>query len=363
MGEIQWQKLASMLLCLVGGGLLFYFGLRTVLPLLLPFLIAWTVSILIRPLAAKLSRRTRIPQTLCAVILLVVLVVGVFFLVFFTVNRLLTELGHLFDRLLAGGTDLEATLDRAVDLLQSIGERFGLLRLRGDGETGEMLRERLDAWIGTQTDRLLTTLVSEIPRVVGGLLAALPNLLLVTVVTAISGVYFCMDGERITESLISCLPMGVQRRIPVWRAGVRRISWRYLRAYLFLTLLTFAELFLGFSILRVDYAFLLALIVALIDLLPILGVGTVLLPWAAVMLFQRNFHLGVGLLILYAACLLLRQILEPRLVGKSLGLHPLLTIFASWVGWRLFGVTGMILSPILVMLGKSLLPRLQSPPS
>jgi predicted PurR-regulated permease PerM len=264
----------------------------------LPFLIAWIISILIRPLAAKLSRRTHLPQTLCAVILLIALVVGVFLLVFFTVHRLLAELGHLFDRLLAGGADLEATLDRAVAFLQSIGERFGLVRLWGDGVTGEVLREQLDAWIGAQTDRLLTTLVSRIPRMVGGLLAALPNLFLVTVVTAISGVYFCMDGERITEALISCLPEGVRRRIPSWRAGVRRISWRYLRAYLFLTLLTFAELFLGFSILRVDYAFLLALIVALVDLLPILGVGTVLLPWAAVMLLRRNFYLGVGLLIL-----------------------------------------------------------------
>ena len=355
MGEIQWQRLASILFCLIGGGLIFYFGLRALFPLLLPFLIAWAVSLLIRPMATRLSRRTHLPQKACSVLLLVLLVGGVCFLIFVTVNRLLAELGHLLDRLLMDGGATEQMLDRTVAFLQSVCERFGIGRIWGEDPMGEGTRARLYEWISSLADRLFTSLASEIPHLVRALLAALPSVLLVSVVTAISGVYFCIDGERIMGSLTAYLPMGIRRRISGWKAGLRRMSWRYLRAYLFLTLLTFSELFLGFSILGIDYSFLLALLVALVDLLPVLGVGTVLLPWAAVLCLQRDFYHGVGLLILYAACLLLRQILEPRLVGRSLGLHPLLTLFASYAGWRLFGVGGMILAPIVAMLCKNLL--------
>lgn len=129
-----------------------------------------------------------------------------------------------------------------------------------------------------------------------------------------------------------------------------RFFKRYLRAYLILLAITFLCLFVGFSILGVDYAFLLALLTAVVDMLPVLGVGTVLIPWAAVMLLQERFYLGFGLLILYGVMLILRQIMEPRLVGKSLGLHPVLTLFAGYAGWRLFGVIGMILGPPVAML-------------
>ncbi len=361
MGELSWQRVASILFCLIGGGVLLYYAFRTALPILLPFLVGWGISLLIRPLAKRLSYRTKIPLKVSSVILLVLFVGGALSLILLATSRLLSELGHLLDRLLADGFDPGHVLDRAAAFLQGLGERFGLSDRFGDGATGEVMHARLSEWLTNQADRLLTSLASEIPRLIGALFAALPRLFLVTVVTAISGVYFCMDGERITAALAEHLPASIRRRLPAWRSATRRISWRYLRAYLLLTFLTFAELLIGFSILGIDYAFLLALLVAIVDLLPVLGVGTVLLPWALILLLQRHFYLGFGLLILYAACLLLRQILEPRLVGKSLGLHPLLTLLASYAGWCLLGIRGMILAPLLAVLCKSLLRSFNAP--
>lgn len=361
MGELSWQRVASILFCLIGGGVLLYYSFRTLLPILLPFLIGWGISLLIRPLAKRFSHRTKIPLKVSSVILLVLFVGGALSLILLATSRLLSELGHLLDRLLADGFDPGQALDRVAAFLQGIGERFGLSGWLGDDATGEAMHARLSDWMLSQADRLFTSLASEIPRLIGSLLSALPRLLLVTVVTAISGVYFCMDGERITAALVAHLPVSVRRRLPAWRSAMRRISFRYLRAYLLLTLLTFAELLIGFSILGIDYAFLLALLVAIVDLLPVLGVGTVLLPWAVILLLQRHFYLGFGVLILYAACLLLRQILEPRLVGKSLGLHPLLTLLSSYAGWCLLGVRGMILAPLLAVLCKSLLRPSDSP--
>ena len=350
-----WQRRAAMIICLIGGGLLLYYGIRFCLGLFLPFFLAWGISVLIRPPARKLSHWTGIPYRICSVFLLILLVAFLFFLLFAALHRGLYELRRLPAKLLEDGSNIEALLDRAVVILERIGGQLGLWRFWGDGVSVEDVRVWLYARLSGIADDALSSLTARIPRWIGWILSALPGGILVGIVTAISGVYFCMDGERITASLLAILPSRWRSKLPLWRQGIRRFSWQYLRAYLILTLLTFLALFLGFSILRMDYAFLLAIAVALIDLLPILGVGTVLLPWAAVLLIGRHFYLGFGLLILYFTVLLLRQILEPRLIGKSLGLHPLLTLFASYAGWRLLGFTGMILAPILAMIGKNFL--------
>jgi predicted PurR-regulated permease PerM len=136
---------------------------------------------------------------------------------------------------------------------------------------------------------------------------------------------------------------------------LRDVSRKYIKAYGILLLLTFALLLIGFWILGVEYAFLLAFLIALADLLPVIGVGTILIPWGIIMLIQKEFYLGFGLLILFLAISLIRQVAEPKVLGKSLGLHPLLALFATYVGFTLFGLLGMILAPIVALLGKRLL--------
>ena len=121
--------------------------------------------------------------------------------------------------------------------------------------------------------------------------------------------------------------------------------------------LTAAELLIGFLLLSVDYAVLLALITAVLDALPVLGVGIVLIPYAILSFAMGNTVTGIGLLILYGVITVVRQIAEPRLVGKSLGLHPILMLIAFYAGWRLFGVAGVLIGPLLAMVIKSLAAR------
>ncbi|MBQ9151486.1 MAG: AI-2E family transporter, partial [Clostridia bacterium] len=116
---------------------------------------------------------------------------------------------------------------------------------------------------------------------------------------------------------------------------------------LLLGLLTFCLSFIGLALLRVPYAFILALLLAVVDLLPLLGTGIILIPWALVCLLLGQVKLGIGLLVLYAVATLVRQILEPKLIGDGLGLHPLVSLLSMYAGLRLFGVWGMILAPLV----------------
>ena len=117
--------------------------------------------------------------------------------------------------------------------------------------------------------------------------------------------------------------------------------------------LTFFELFIGFTVLGVKYSFLAALGVALVDILPIFGVGTVLVPWAILMFLTGDQFLGVGILALWAIISVVRQFAEPKIVGKSLGISPVLTLLATYAGLRLFGVPGMIGAPAIAVFVKA----------
>lgn len=360
MGKLDWERLASMVICFCAGALILYFLFRYALPAILPFLLAWALSLLLRPLSERLAARLHLPRKLCAAAVPMLFVCGAVLLLYFSVGRLLSELQHLLERLLANNGALSDLMTGSADFFDLLASRLPFLQSPNGAERFSAFRDYFNRTATDLSANLLRTLSATVPAFAGRVLSALPRLLFMTLVTLISVFYFCMDGDCITAAAVRLLPLAVRQRLPAWKSRLKRFSWRYVRAYLRLLLFTFAELFVGFSVLRVEYSFLLALTVAIVDMLPVLGVGTVLIPWAVVLLLQKNYYMGFGLLILYVAVFVLRQITESRLVGHTLGLHPLLTLLAGYVGWRLFGFLGMLSAPVVVGFCKFLFGQLHT---
>ena len=115
-------------------------------------------------------------------------------------------------------------------------------------------------------------------------------------------------------------------------------------------LITFLEVFIGLTVLGVRYAFLIALLTAVVDLMPVLGTGTVMIPWGIIDLIAGNYFMGIGLLVLYAIITVIRQILEPKIVGKYVGLYPLLALVSMYVGLKLFGLIGLFGLPLSIVI-------------
>ena len=113
--------------------------------------------------------------------------------------------------------------------------------------------------------------------------------------------------------------------------------------------ITFLELLAGLYILRIKYAPLLAALISVIDILPVLGTGTVLVPWAAAELLARDTAAGIGLLVLYAVITVIRNFAEPKIIGKEMGINPLFTLLAMFIGLKLFGFAGILLLPITLI--------------
>lgn len=343
--KFDFGKAASVAVCLCALALFFRFFAARLLAALLPFLLAAALAALVRPLARRICRRLPLSEGVCSAVLFFLFVAAALLLGGFAAARLLREAQGLLARLLADAGSPYSLISGAIDAL----------RLPSNAET-EAFREQLKTMLNGLARDLLGQLTAQLSRRAARAVTALPSALFFSVVVLLAGARFCLGGGEIGRSLLRRLPERWQTAVRTHRPHLSLLFRRYLRAYALLFALTFSILFFGFLLLGLDYAVLPALLIALVDLLPVLGVGTVLVPWAAAELLCRNYYIGFGLLLLCLAAAVVRQVAEPRLVGRSLGVPALLSLAAGYVGWQLAGALGLLLGPLSLPLIRTFFP-------
>ncbi len=360
MQKEKWQTRAAVVITLFGVAVAVYLLGRFLLPLLLPFLLSFLLALLTRPLVMRLAEKSGWSERLCGgfVTFFALLLIGI--LLFFAGSRLLGEARDLVTHLLADSQDPDGDLAHIRLFFEQLMLRLPFLEHLREFVRSHAFFDDPAAFWQEQLGAMLTALAERIPSMLSAFLKAFPAFLLFLLVTVISSFYMAMELCTVKRTVCRLLPPRLAALLPRLGEGVALTVKRYLRAYLLLFLLTFSELALGFFLLRVDYALLLALLTALLDILPVLGVGVVLIPLAIFRLITGDTLIGVLLLVLYGVITVVRQIAEPRLVGKSLGLHPILMLLAFYVGLGLFGVAGVFIGPVLAMVIKALLDRRSS---
>ena len=330
MNKEKLQKIAYLTVALVGIVLLVGIFLRFLFLPLLPFLIAWGAAFALRPLSDKISALTHINKKAVSVTLAVITVsIGLFALVSLTV-LLLDGAWRLLSGFLSD--------TRLGDILSAITEP--LASVFGDGE-GE-----ITGYIEDSVKGALSKLLDGIISLLTGIVKGIPGVAFFILVTVISSIYFCLDLDSVNSLVKRFIPagwLGVLRRI---KDGTLSAGLKYIRSYLILMLITFATMLSGFAIIRVEGALALAAITALLDVLPLIGVGTILLPWGVVSLILGYTGRAIGLFVLFGVHEVIRQLVEPRIVGKSLGLHPIASLVLLYIGYKIFGFAGLLLTPI-----------------
>ncbi len=356
----NWERGAAVVICLGAGLFALWLAFRYAIGVALPFLLAWLLSLLVRPPVRWICTRwRRVPRGLMAGVAVTVLVGGTMLLSVRGIRRGVSELGDLVAKLVADGDGVVSVLGSIRERLHSASEHIPFLRRFEDLEGYAGFSRRMDELVASGVDRLVASVGSRLPGAAMSVAGRVPEMFVFLTILLVACYYFCADDGRLGRSagafVRRLLPGAWRDAAPALGRRLRRMGRQYLRACLILGLLTFLEVFVGLTLLRVPYAFLLSWIIAVVDFLPLLGAGTVLIPWAAICLLLGNVKLGVGLLILYAVCTVVRQVAEPRMIGESLGLHPILSLVAMYAGLRLFGLWGMILAPFLLAMAKGLL--------
>ena len=177
-----------------------------------------------------------------------------------------------------------------------------------------------------------------------------PGLLLKLLITVIATIFLTADFPRIKAFVMRQLPVRICDLLHNARVQLGRTLWSYTRSYAMILAITFVEIGLGLSIIGVNNAFGIAILIALFDILPVVGSGIVLLPWTIFTLFSGNLPTGIGLAVLYIVVIVVRQIMEPKIVGDRVCLHPLVTLLSMVLGTYLFGGIGLLGLPITVAL-------------
>lgn len=329
---------AHLLICIGGTAVLLYVFLRYGLKIILPFAIGWAVALLISPVAKKLAGKSQKGERIWSVVLLTALLSLLIFLIVVASNRLFREARQLLLRLGEGEFSdiperIGAIIKSLTDRLPSASEEGGFFDFSEEIVTN-----------------LVSSAVSGVTNVLTGILSSavlgLPSFLLFVFVTVISSFYFCSDISVFHGFVRRILPTKMSNALPNVKKRVLSVAGRYFRAYVLILFTTFCQLFLGFGIMRVSYSFLLALVISFVDILPVLGVGSVLIPWAVFSFLSGRWHFGIGLIVIYVCVTVVRQIAEPKIVGGSIGLHPLATLASMYAGLKLLGVAGLIIGPV-----------------
>ena len=321
---------------------LIYISLRWLLWWLMPFLLALALSEALEPAVLLLQRHFRFRRSFSALVLTL--------FTLFLLGGLLSLLGSTLMRearaLLEGVPALLAALPEAIEALFARTERYTSacpVWLR-DGFADVLNRYAAEA--GDIARTVTTRLLSALASVVVGL----PTVLL-SAATTVLALYFTLASLPELRSLLRRVcPADTHSRLARLRGSIARTASHWLRAELTLCCLTFCQVLAGLLLLRHPYALLLAVLTTLVDALPVFGTGTVLIPWAAFELLFGHTALAAALAALYVLTLTVRSVMEPRLLGAQAGLPPVLSLLAMYLGFRAFGVGGMVALPFLLLL-------------
>jgi len=338
---IPWRRLAAALLTAAAA----FLALRYLLPLLLPFLLGLAIALAAERPVATLTRRglrRGLASVLCVGTLLALTAAALWLLL----RRGVYELQALARELPELLASLASPLQRLRDWLDALTER-------APEGFREPLRSYVDALFAGAPSQLGRASASAIGWA-SELAAKLPGALLWLGTALLSGFFLSAELPELRRWLGKSLPPKAKTAASKAARRVKFALGGWVKAQIRLTGVTFAIVTLGLLLVGIDYALLLGAVIALVDALPLFGSGAVLLPWSLLFFLRGNARCGFALIGIYAAAALTRTVLEPRLLGKQMGLSPLLALLSVYLGGRLFGLLGMILAPVGAMVALQL---------
>lgn len=321
--------------------------LKYVLPFLLPFVVAFLIAALLnRPimlLAEKLNGKRVVPAILMT-LLFYVAAAALFSLLGLRVFMFVWETVRALPQLYRN------TLEPALETMFSSLEVY-LDEL--DPAVVTALTDNMNSALGS-LGSFVTNASVRIISYISGIAAAVPGSFLNVIITIIVTFFLAIDYPKVTGFILRQLPEKADFYIGEVRDYVGGTLLKCLASYALILCITFLEISVGLTVLRVPNAILIALCIAVFDILPVLGTGGIMIPWGIISLIMGKWVLGLGLLALYLIITVIRNIIEPKIVGHQVGLHPVVTLFSMLAGLQLFGIIGLFGFPITLSLLKNL---------
>ncbi|WP_077610846.1 sporulation integral membrane protein YtvI [Clostridium sp. Marseille-P2415] len=335
--SLEKQK-AFIIHCIFGFILLImvYAGIKYVFPLLMPFVIGIVVAMAFRNVIDLLEEKTHIKRTIISIVVLI----SFYSLVGLIISLIGAKFFHFISTLFNSLPSLyKETLQPVFQMMtDNMFDRFPSIKIYMDDFINN---------IGQSIFTYLSNISTKVVGMVTGLASQVPTLLIKVIFTIVSSFFFTIDYYKISNFLIHQFRSEQRDVIIKIKDNIIGSLGKFIKAYALIISITFLELSLGFKLLSIPTPFLLGGIVAIIDIMPILGTGAVLLPWSIIAFSMGDTKTGLGMLVLYIFITVIRQILEPKIIGQQIGLHPIVTLILMFIGAQLMGILGLLILPVI----------------
>ncbi len=322
--------------------LLIIFALPKVLVFFMPFVIGWIIALIASPLVRFLEERLKLKRKASSAFVIIVVIALVVLVLYLVGAKLADEVVGMINSL----PEMWAAAESDV---ASIGQNFSAIinRLPQDLKNSVVnVMSEVDTYVGD----LLGQISSPTIAAVGNFAKRLPSIIIATIMALLSAYFFVADRAGINEWLRNHAPKSVLARYDMMRRSLVKSVGGYFKAQLKIEVWMYLLLVIGLSVLKVPYAALIAIVIAFLDFFPFFGTGTVMVPWAILKILSSDYKMAIGLLIIWGVGQLARQIIQPKIVGDSIGVPPIPTLFLLYIGYKFGGVIGMIVAVPLGLL-------------
>lgn len=309
-----------------------YLGFRYILPLVLPFIVAYILAWLVRPVAEFLYKKIKLPRIIAGSLSLLLLFAVISLIIFFLGNILIKQGINFIKNVPVYLNIMAGKLDNACS---SCDELLGL--------AAGSVRAVVDDHMLNLVDKVKTDVIPGMTARTFRFIAKGVGCIGIIMITFISAALIIKDLPELKEKYRNT---DLYREIRKVTSSLADVGVAYFRSQLLIMVLIAACIVTGLFLIKNDYALLLGMTIALLDALPVLGTGMILIPWSIISLINGNIYAAAVLVTTYLMCQIVRETLEPRLIGNKIGIRPLYTLISMYVGLRLFGVAGFILGPL-----------------
>ena len=334
--------------------IVFIYALYWVTPLIYPFILAWIIAYFLNPIVNMLERKGKMPRWLAVTIAILGFVVTMLTIVSAVITRIIIEIFNL-------SQSLEGSINDLKNMLVNILENEQLNRFitqissfyENNRNVQDTINNNMNHTAQTLTDAV-SNLISSMLNSILSILSSLPNIATIFIVVILAVFFISKDWADLIRWVRKWLPERVQQPVSIIWVDLQKALFGYLRAQFIVISLTAIVVIIGLIILHIQYAITIGLLIGLLDLMPYLGVGIAMVPWIAYSYMSGNHNQAIGLSILYCIVLIARQIVEPKVLASSVGLNPLPTLIAMFVGLQLFGILGLIIGPVTLVIASAI---------
>ncbi len=317
-------------------------GAVYLLKLFLPFVLAFVFALAVDPLVRRLQTNLRLKRNWTALVVIVLLLGVVGGIVSWCIYKIVNEIRALYNNIPFIYQSIAADVEILKIRLSGIYEILPGNIQQAISEFGAQISNAAAELINTKSEPFVTS--------AGSFAKALPKALISVVVFLLSSYFMISDFERVKALVRKPFNKHFTDKITLVSKQIKKYLVAYVRAQATIMVIAFCVLFVGLWVLKVDFALLIAMGTAFLDALPFFGSGAVLWPWCIISFVSGNLKMGIGTIVIYIILVVIRQLTEPKIVSKNMGTNPILTLISMYLGYRLLGIGGMILGPLVMML-------------